>query len=74
MQIELVDLVLGVGTSMAMMSACASETVSKVTKAGNYCLILYFNILYKALRKTDVQLLEPFSQLVVSFYFIFYLG
>eukprot|EP00731_Ephydatia_muelleri_P016858 Em0009g1282a len=47
-QIELVDLVLGVGTSMAMMSACASETVSK------------------ALRKTDVQLLEPFSQLVVT--------
>ena len=33
-QVELVALVLGAGTSMAMMSACVSETVSKVTKPG----------------------------------------
>lgn len=47
-QIELTDLVLGAGTSMPVVSACVSETVSK------------------ALRKTEVQLLEPFSQLVVT--------
>ena len=47
-QIELVGLVLGVGTTMAVMSACVSETVSK------------------ALRKTEVRLLEPFTQLVVT--------